>query len=940
MVFQGSLLWLLLASAYSPQKDWRSDEVVETKSFLQLGRRKARRKVGLLKKLVTTQLTKTAKRRHGSTVLAQGRSQTLRQSGRLSRPNSSPENGLRVEVVRKLGEGSQGEVMLAEVTANPDNYMGLKPGNKVAVKQTRGSSFDDFLALSQEAEMLCEFQHESIVRMYVPSCRNQDGSKKKREDIVPATRISMVQYRNHTRWKTVHYLVLELLSGSLDDAMEKCADEGRRMSRLAVASLGFQLVEAMEEMHRLKIYHKDIKPRNLMFRDETKLVLVDLGMASAKMNTTGGTLPYMGVNQMRIGFQGARDDLQAVGYTLLEMARGTLPWRPAGDFQSSETDEGHEVYRTIFGMKRLAGTLIADVSGGWEELAEFFMNVEALGPAQVPDYARLKKPFRDFLRKNGVASTMRMACADDANAYAVPGDANGAALPSEDISGSLMVVKQSQRWSPKKHYSSVWDEVKAWRFSEGGIVPKGRKMPNSLNGFDPVSDQVLTSADRSIAFKAVKKLGSGAFGAVFEADCRRLPSAFVGRKLQGRVAVKVADPDWVGSVLLKEEAEVLTALQPHKLKGVPEIYRIQSGLSNGDQAFYSGIMAVELLGDMSLDQILKKCPASPVQNEFSDKTVHSSSRFSRRGVALVAVQMLDVLEGLHKHSFHRDLNPGNIVPGNIGRANQLYLIDFAFAGPRFHGERSGIAEFMSRRHELVGHLGSSDELESLGWNLVYLLLGGLPWSETEFDAELSGWLGLGLGLNRTLTKTETLNRIDWVSLGYPEVAEYLLRIREMTKNDAPVTGSEYDELRQPFVAYLRNTTAGGLDATFGPEQLCSQNEGQHEGKPSDKTAPVWKKVGRKHRPRAYYGATFTGGLAKCLHCWFCWQWPDQHTVFFSKDTFLSGDLYLKWCWCMANMFLVPSVAATLSVALVLLLCSLCLKYVCCERMCAEKCPWF
>ncbi|KAL7668441.1 hypothetical protein ACOME3_000345 [Neoechinorhynchus agilis] len=110
-------------------------------------------------------------------------------------------------------------------------------------------------------------------------------------------------------------------------------------------------------------------------------------------------------------------------------------------------------------------------------------------------------------------------------------------------------------------------------------------------------------------------------------------------------------------------------------------------------------------------------------------------------VCMIAVQCLERLKFVHEKSLvHRDLKPQNLV---IGRKSHLkrkiYLIDFGLAcyyrstktGKYFdyrdRGPALGTLRFMSRKAHRGATQSPRDDLESLGYLLVYFLKGKLPW---------------------------------------------------------------------------------------------------------------------------------------------------------------------------------------------------------------------
>jgi serine/threonine protein kinase len=115
-------------------------------------------------------------------------------------------------------------------------------------------------------------------------------------------------------------------------------DLRKRMSEGLTArqSLAYarDLAFALEAIHEVGIYHRDLKPGNVMLRDDGSIALIDFGLAkhvALKMEVTDkglifGTPHYMSPEQGHGKPIDGRSDIYALGVMLYEMLTGKKPY--------------------------------------------------------------------------------------------------------------------------------------------------------------------------------------------------------------------------------------------------------------------------------------------------------------------------------------------------------------------------------------------------------------------------------------------------------------------------------------------------------------------------------------------------------------------------------------------------------------------------------------
>ncbi|KAH0663581.1 hypothetical protein KY290_029511 [Solanum tuberosum] len=265
-------------------------------------------------------------------------------------------------------------------------------------------------------------------------------------------------------------------------------------------------------------------------------------------------------------------------------------------------------------------------------------------------------------------------------------------------------------------------------------------------------------------FKLGRKIGSGSFGELY-----------LGVNLQNgeEVAIKLESVK-TRHPQLHYESKIYMLLQGGT--GIPNLKWF------GVEGEYN-IMVIDLLGP-SLEDLFNYC----------------NRLFTLKTVLMLADQLINRVEYMHSRGFlHRDIKPDNFLMGLGRKANQVYAIDFGLAKKyrdlqthkhipyRENKNLTGTARYASVNTHLGVEQSRRDDLESLGYVLMYFLRGSLPWQGLKGGTKKQKY--------DKISEKKMLTPIEVLCKSYPsEFISYFHYCRSLRFEDKP----DYSYLKRLF----------------------------------------------------------------------------------------------------------------------------------------------
>ena len=174
----------------------------------------------------------------------------------------------------------------------------------VAVKMLRldYSNNEEFIKrFHREAQSVTTLSHPNIVNMY--DVGEEDG---------------------------IYYLVMEYVPGQ---TLKQYIQQRGLLPVEEAINIMEQLTAAMAHAHHFEIVHRDIKPHNILIRNDGVVKVTDFGIATATSATTIthtnsvlGSVHYLSPEQARGGVANKQSDIYSLGIVMFELLTGRPPF--------------------------------------------------------------------------------------------------------------------------------------------------------------------------------------------------------------------------------------------------------------------------------------------------------------------------------------------------------------------------------------------------------------------------------------------------------------------------------------------------------------------------------------------------------------------------------------------------------------------------------------
>lgn len=203
------------------------------------------------------------------------------------------------------------------------------------------------------------------------------------------------------------FMVFDLLGKSLYDLKHLY----KTFNISQVIRCGCDIISIIQYVHSKGYLHRDIKPENFLFglgENKDKLYIIDFGLSKRYIDNDNnhiplkehkkftGTIRYLSTNVHEGNEPSRRDDLIAVGYMLMFLLKGILPWQKISNVSKDEKIKQILKIKIFFKQNNLCNDYP-------EFLVDYMNYVYNLDYTDEPNYSYLINLFKDKSKFNNLS---------------------------------------------------------------------------------------------------------------------------------------------------------------------------------------------------------------------------------------------------------------------------------------------------------------------------------------------------------------------------------------------------------------------------------------------------------------------------------------------------------------------------------------------------------